>query len=270
MKTLPDEIAAALPALMKRYPGGPLADQAAEFVAADVPNTRAAFDALETDGRAKIVRRARGLHLVPADYPVRICIICKAEFTATRKETKTCSHSCARHLSWQNQEMRERHRESVRRSHARPDVKAKLTKRSRAYWQRQESREAASDAQRQLWRDSMVRGRRLVGIDKAWESQERREKQRARRLADWENPEFRAKAVEAMRNGKRGRFKRAVIALAMSKPNLTPAEIAKRFNKSVDSILHILRQARGEGLIGIRPGDGPRLRKRAAEERASA
>ncbi|RWF44271.1 MAG: hypothetical protein EOS65_02530 [Mesorhizobium sp.] len=262
--SLADRVLAALPGFTE----APLARDMAARLNTDEPHVKQAFDRLEKEGRAKIVRRGRGLHLVPADYPGRLCIICRAEFTATRKETVACSYSCARHLAWRNQDMRKRHRASVTASHARPEVKEKLTTRSREYWSDQASREQASEIQREKWQDTNIRGRRMVGLEAAWSSPERREKQKDRRLKDWQNPEFREKTVAAMRNGKRGVIKRRAIELATANPSMTVVEIAGRLNCKVVRIDFILRRARKEGVIGIRPGDGPRLRKRLQEEAA--
>lgn len=49
-------------------------------------------------------------------------------------------------------------------------------------------------------------------------------------------------------------------------PSMTPREMAQRLRRDLDSILHILRDARRKGQIDVRPGDGPRLRKRAGIE----
>lgn len=159
--------------------------------------------------------------------------------------------------------MRARHRASVKAAHARPEVKAKILPKIRAYWDDPANRKAASEIQCEMWKDTMVRGRRLVGVERAWESQERREKQRQSRLKDWETPEFRNRTVKAMQSGRRAAIPRRVIELAQKYPEMTPQEIAQRVRRKIDGVLHILRVARRKGQIDVRPGDGPRLRKRA-------
>lgn len=259
---LADEIMSALPGLVAARPLGPTIGEIAARLAAPDGYVREAMIGLEADKRAKIVRRGKSLHLLPIDHPTRVCCICRAEVVAERKSTVTCSHSCGRKLAWQNPEMREKHRRSVKAALQEAERRAKMTTKSRRYWARQENREAASEAIRKTWQDPEVKGRRLVGIDKAWESEERRTKQSKRRIKDWQNEEFREKTVAAMRNGKRGMVKRKVLALAAADPDTTPAMIAAALGVKRDRVLHILRKARREGVIGVRPGDGPRLQKR--------
>lgn len=195
-----------------------------------------------------------------------VCVICDKPFKAVRKEARTCSYSCARLMAWQNPAMRERQRVSLIAALARPEVRSKVTARSRAYWADPANHEMASEIQRQTWKDTMIRGRRLVGIDRAWASDEAKKRVGDQKRNAWKDPEYRAMVVAKMRTGKRGRVKRRVIELAAANPSMTPAEMAQRLRAKVDAVQRILRDARRDGLLGVRPGDGPRLRKRAGIE----
>lgn len=261
--SLRDEIVKALPDLMRLYPKGPLASEIAVYIASDVPHIRSAMDDLEENSRVRIVRRGRAFHVVPLDYPGRTCLICRCEFVPVAKKTVTCSYSCARHLAWRNEDMRARHKASVIKSRQKPGLKEALTKRSREYWSDPENRKAASELQRQKWQDPVIKGRRLVGVERAWSSPERQAAQAERRLKDWKNPNFREKTIAAMRTGKRGIKKRRTLELAVNHPDMTPREIAEKTDRLLDNVLSDLRIARRNGVLGIRPGDGPRLRKKA-------
>lgn len=261
MKTLAEELLALLPGNSNGIP----LKQACELLAADRASVRLAFLSLEEAGRAKLCRRGtgRGFYLLPLDYPGRICIICKREWVPTYKYSKarTCSHSCGRHLAWQNDEMRERHRASVKASRSMPSVKQAAEKRA-AQCKTPEARAQRAEQNRKSWADPESRARRLNSIDKAWQVQERRDRQRKKKLRLWNDPEWRAKNVAAMRTGKRGRFKRAILALAIAHPHMTPHEIAERVGRTLEQVRIVMQRARCLGELGPRPGDSAKLRKR--------
>lgn len=266
LPTLADEIAAALPGLLVKFPAGPLAPAVAEHLGADVPNVRRAFEVLENHGRAKIVRRKRALHLVSATYPGRICIICRAEFTATRKETKTCSHSCGRYLAWQNEDMRARHRASVKAAKSDPASRAYFSKINKERCNTPEERKLRSERNRRSWKDPVSRGKRLIAIEAAWKGDKakaRLEKARKKKLALWSDPDWKERTCEAMRNGKRGRFKRAVLALVVTEPKIESREIAARTGLTVAQVKIIWRRAARLGEVERRPRDERRTRQTA-------
>lgn len=270
MKTLADELMEVLPQLFDAHPQGVTLKAAADWLGADAAHVRPAFDAVAARGIARLLRKGRGggLHLVGHEFEGKICIICHREFTPVAKQTRTCSHSCARHLAWQNPDMRKRHRESVRRSLQRPDVKKKITEKNRRFSRTPEERARRAECNRKSWGDMESRARRLKSITEAWESKERRKLARQRKLRQWADPEFRKKAIEGMRTGKRGQRKRRALELAKLHPHMTAAEIAESVGQNLPIVERTLRCARQSGEIGIRPGNGPRIRRRQAEATA--
>lgn len=255
LPTLADEIFVMLPMLLAQYPTGPVAAQVAAFVSADMQNTRRAIEALEADGRAKIVRRGRALHLVGNDYPGRLCVICRKEFHATRKETVTCSRSCGRYLAWQNPDLRTRHRQSVRASRT-PALRKRQSKQQRARCADPVVRQRMSVIQRRTWSDPVVRANRRIGLKAAWrgtEAKGRRAKARRKKLSLWSDPAWAKRTVAAMRTGTRGRFKRAVLALVRGSPTIESREIAAEVGLSMEQIKVIWRRACKMGELSRRP-----------------
>lgn len=261
LPTLADEVFAVLPELLRQHKPGPLVRDVASRIGADVPSIRKAFDQLEADGRAKVLRHRRAIHLVAIDHPVPICIICRREFRPARKSTRTCSHSCARHLAWRNEDMRARHKISVKKSHSDPTLRAHLSKINRERCADPAVRRKHSDRNRKSWRNPVSRANRIVAIKEAWRGEKavtRKEKAREKKLAMWGNPEWKCKAVAAMRSGRRGRFKRAVLAMILSNETIQPREIAPRVGLTVEQVKIIWRRAVKLGEIDRRPLDGRR------------
>lgn len=263
--TLADEIAEAMPEILRGIDNGPLARDIAEHIGADVPAVRRAMEALDADGRAKIIRRGRALHLVPSDYPGRICVICRAEFQPVAKRTKTCSHSCALHLAWQNPDMRRRHQASVKASRT-PELRAKSSIVNRERCSKPEVRRQLSEQNKRAWRDPEIRVRRLLSIKEAWRGEKaapRRDRQRQKKLRLWSDPEWRAKTIEAMRTGVRGKSKRAVLRLVAK--NFGADEIATRAGLSIKQVKIIWRRAYRLGEINRKPPDGRRRQARVSQ-----
>lgn len=259
LPTLADEISLLLPVLLGQYPEGPLASDVARCIGANVPSVRRAFEALEADGRAKIVRRKRALHLVSPDYPGRTCIICRIEFNPVRKETKACSHSCARHLAWQNADMRARHQASVKAAKSDPALREHFSKINKERCSTPEWRAKMSDQNRRSWKDPESRAKRLVAIEAAWRGEnaiQRITKAREKKLALWSDPVWASRTRDAMRNGTRGRVKRAVIALVLGDANIEAQEIAARVGLTVQKVKIIWRRAARQHEVNRSPKDG--------------
>lgn len=203
MLTLADEILAELPYMMGVLPLGPIARDVAGSIAADVPSVRRAMEQLEADGRAKIVRRGRALHLVPADYPGLICPVCRAEYVRPRKSRRvTCSRSCGVTLSWRSPEAAQRRIAAITAQRRTPEGQRNTAERNRERWSRPGERERASEQNRARWRDPEMRARLSVSIAKAHGTPERRERQRQAIKARWNDREGRAKLEAGMRRGK--------------------------------------------------------------------
>lgn len=260
LPTVADEVVAALPALLKRHPAGPLAAQVAAHIHIDYQSARRAMETLDADKRARIVRRGRGLHLVGPDYRGRLCVICRKEFKATRKETLTCSHSCGRHLAYRNEDMRRRHRQSVKASRT-PELRERQSRIHSERCADPAVRQQMSDNNRRSWRDPVKRANRIVAIKDAWRGEkatQRRAKARQKKLSLWADPEWKQQTVEAMRTGSRGRFKRGVLGLLHRNSKITAQEIAGDLGLSQEQVKIIWRRSFRLGEIERKPPDGRR------------
>lgn len=255
MKTLADEMLAALPTMMAGDGNGPTLAEMSVRLSAALPNVRAAAHELCVSGGAKLARRGRTYHLLPISDPTPVCIICHGVFQPVAKKTRACSHSCARRMAWQNEAMRERHRSSLKRTKSTPEAKANASKVHKARCADPSYRSQMSERNRASWADPATRAKRLVSIDKAWKDPERVDKASKRRTRDWQDPAFRQKAVAAMRKGKRGRTKRAVLKLAEAHPYMTTFDIAGRLGKPSEAVTIIIRKAIKDGEMERRPGD---------------
>lgn len=195
-RTLADEILDALPALMDEHERGPLARDVARYLAADVVSVRNAFDDLEASGLAKIVRRGKGLHLVPTDYPHKICPVCRVEFD--HKTRETCSRSCGVKLSWRKPGARERRSAGIRLSKQTPEAKARNREHNRRRWSNPEEHEKLSEQNRREWSDPIKAARRSVSIKKAM-TPERRGAIAEMRRREWADSDNRKKRTKAIR-----------------------------------------------------------------------
>ncbi len=268
IKSLADEILAVLPALMDSCPAGPLAKDVADRLCADLPSVRRAFHEINEAGTARIVRRGRKLHLVPADTPASICIICHCEFKPVARRTVTCSRSCARKLAWRNPDMRRRHSASLKKAKASAAARQELSKRWKEYCARPEIKEHRSEVQRRIWADPVKRAKRTMALEEAWENHpEKRAAFSKRRKRDWQNPDFRAKTIAAMHDSQRARRRRRIVEIAAANDTMTTAEIGALVGRTAKSVEIVLQRARKNGEIGPRLGDGPRLRRKAIKQR---
>jgi hypothetical protein len=256
LQTLADEVLGVV------APDGVGLKDVARILAADVQSVRAAFAKLDEDGRAILVRRGRGgaYLLFPLGASVKACVICHRELTgAKRKGTKTCSRSCAHYLAWRNPAMRAKHQASVKASRADPKVRARMWETIIAAHRTPESRAKKSETNRRSWADPEQRVRRVLSIKAAWDGDAARKARHAElKQAHWSDPEYREKALAAMRNGRRGRFKRAVIALASIVPEIPEEEIARRTGLSLEQVKIIMRRAYKLGELARKPADGRR------------
>lgn len=266
LKPLSDRVLDVLPS----FEAAPLARDVAAMLAMDEPAIKAAFEELDEAGRAHIVRRGNGLHLVPADHPERICVICKREFAPVRKETVTCSHSCARHLAWQNEDMRRRHRESIKASHSDPERRRAMSIHSKKYASRPDVRKRTSERNKQDWSDPVKRMKRVIAIEAAWKDgapgvEKRKAVARRRKQEFWRDPESRQAAIEAMRTGKRGRHQRATMALLDQHPDISEEEIAERTGRTLKQVKTLMRRLYKLGKIDRQPVDGRKRKQSQAE-----
>lgn len=250
VKPLSDRILDALPSL-----DAPTVSQMAAYINFDMPRVRAAYDALETAGQAKIVRRGVGLHLLPVDYPGRICPVCRAEY---KGHGKTCSKSCGMRVAWTKRD-RAKQGDVMRR--ARVKGEAAMQANNIASHRTPEYRARHAERNRKEWADPVMRMKRVVGMESAWQgpqAEPRKAKARAMRIAQWADPEWKAKAVEAMRTGQRGRHQRAV--LQMVSEGAEAEEIAASTGRTLEQTRLLWRRLYRLGKVDRAPVDGRKTR----------
>lgn len=230
----------------------------------DEPHVRQAFERLESEGRAKIVRRGRGLHLVPADYAGKICPVCRAEMRK-RQHGKTCSKSCGMKVAWTKRD-RDRQGEVLRATRRRQPETFKTFASLR---NNPEHRRFVAERNRQDWADPEKKMRRVIAMEQAWHGDAaamRRDRARQQAEGFWSDPRKKASAVEAMRTGRRGRFKRA--AIEMTARGLAAEDIATATGRTINQTRQLLRRLYKDGLIATKPADG--RKRRPVRRRASS
>jgi hypothetical protein len=258
LKPLDQRILAVLPTL-----DAPTVSQMAARLQMDPPRVRAAYDVLEASGRAKIVRRGVGLHLVPVDYPGRICPVCRAEFKNKHSHVRCCSKSCSSVLMWRTRDRKaqgevmrrawagytpEKRNEINRKSHRTPEYLARFGERNR-----------------KDWADPVKRMKRVVGLEAAWrgpQAEPRKQKARTQKLSFWSDPERKVRVVEAMLTGKRGRHMRALISMVAE--GAEAEEIAARTARTIEQTKVLWRRCYRLGKVDRQPADGRKNRARAA------
>jgi len=199
LPSLADRVLAALPS----FETAPLARDVAARLNTDEPHVRQAFDRLETEGRAKIVRRGRGLYLVPADYPGRICPVCRAEFELPKESKRvTCGRSCAVKLSWRNPEAARKRRESITAERQTPEARRRIADLNEKRWSRPGERERLSKQAKERWDDPYQAAAMSVAIQKSAQTPERRAAQSAEIKARWDDAEGRDKLLTGIRKTK--------------------------------------------------------------------
>lgn len=208
MLRLSDRVLAALP----RFAEAPMAPAMAEIIGADLAGVRAAYVELEASGRAKIVRRGNGLHLVPADHPGRICAVCRAEYDPlpSRGEggrlrpskRRTCSRACAIKLGWQESPNREARVAAMVASRNTPESRAKSTAVNLRRWSDPAQREKLSRQNRERWADPVMKMKMSVAIQREHSTPEKRALYSRNIKARWDDPEGRRKIQEGTKRGK--------------------------------------------------------------------
>jgi hypothetical protein len=208
MKPLSEIVLGALP----KFEDAPTVKEMAARIGYNQPRVKAAFEELEASGRAKIVRRGRGLHLVPGDYPGRICVVCRAEFdplptgqgAARRRPSKrvTCSNSCRAALQWKDPESAARRIESIRVERRTPEARARATAINNKRWADPEQHERLSEQNRKRWRDPVTRMKFAVEHQRRMSTPEAKQRQSEQIKARWDTPEGRAKLQEGTKRGK--------------------------------------------------------------------
>lgn len=201
--TLADEIMGALPSLMAVHPQGPTVAILADQLSADSASVRLAVRQLDDDCRAKLCRRGKAWHLLPADDPTPVCPVCMAAFERPRKSERiTCGRSCAVALSWRNEATRERKSQAIRAALATPKARARLAAHNKRRWAKPEERAKLSEQNRRYWADPVNRAARSAAIAKQHGTPEYRAKASEIRRRFWRDPVSRRKMVEGIRRSK--------------------------------------------------------------------
>jgi hypothetical protein len=197
--SLADRVLAALPG----FEQAPLARDMAARLNTDEPHVRQAFERLESEGRAKIVRRGRGLHLMPADYPGKICPVCRVEYVLPPKSKRiTCSRSCGIKWSWKQPGTAERRYQAMVAARRTPEARARTVEINNKRWARAGEREKLSEQNRKRWADPYQNAKQAVAIQRVNATPEKRELQRQRIKARWDDPAGREKLVGGIRKSK--------------------------------------------------------------------
>ena len=210
---------------LPHYPSGARIQDLTSRLAADYPSVRMAFLRLEEEGRAKLCRRGRG----GGFYLVPVDYpgrIC----VICKREYDPAKNGKKQRTCSLSCGATLSWADPVKRANRIKGIKAcsfrpdVMSRRLKAMRQ-PKARAKLAESVRKSWQDPEIRARRLNGIDKAWKDRKQRERVSRQSSKRWANPEYRKKTSAAMR-GKRRR--------------------------------------RSPGEIGPRPGDGPRLRRKAA------
>ena len=200
---LPLSLADRVLAVLPEFASAPLARDVAVRLYTDEPHVRQAFDRLVNEGRAKIVRRGRGLHLVPLDHPSLICPVCRAEYELPKKsKRRTCSRTCGVKLSWQDPDVAKRRRDSIIAERRSPEARQRTTDINEKRWAKPGEREKLSEQNRQRWADPYQNAKQSVAIQKRALTPERRQAQAERIKARWEDEAGREKLLSGIRQSK--------------------------------------------------------------------
>jgi len=228
--TLADELAAELPRLWEAEPAGATLVAACRALAAGRPEVRAAFDALDGDGRARLVRRRgeRALRLLPVTSPVLACASCHGEFERPHKSRRaTCSRPCAVALSWRGEGARERRVSGIKAQRATPEGKANTVGRNIARWARPGERERLGELNRERWADPVAAAERAAAMRATNGTEDNRLKASDIRKAAWADPETRERYLAGIRAGKATERSSANSSMAMVRRWRDPAQREK-------------------------------------------
>lgn len=196
LPSLADRVLAALPG----FTDAPMARDMAARLNTDEPHVRQAFDRLEKEGRAKIVRRGKGLHLVPADYAGLICLNCRAEFTRGKKSKRTsCSQSCCIAQSWKDPKTHAKRKAGIAKDKEARSTRAREANEKR--WAQPGEREKLSELNRKRWADPYQNAKQSVAISKS-RTPEARAAISERMKARWADKAGREKLVGGIRKSK--------------------------------------------------------------------
>lgn len=197
MRSLADRILAAIP----NTPHGLSLRQATEICGSDLAHTRAAFEALDNERRAQLVKRGRGgaIYLVHRDATIPICVVCQTEFERAPKSKRlTCSGHCRSVLNWRNMkpEYRAARTAAIKAAKNTPENKERQRLRNKERWAKPGEREKLSAQNRKRWKDPEASAIIAAKIRLNHQKPEMRKFYSDLRKKDWARPEY-AEMVKA-------------------------------------------------------------------------
>lgn len=235
MKPLADRVLALIP----NTSHGLSLKSAVKELRQDIPHVRAAFEALEKSGRARMVRRGRGgaLYLLLPTVAVLVCAVesCRREFTRPPASKRvTCSRPCWASFGWRDPEKAAKRRAKISEVHKTPEALARTAAFNKRRWSKPgereklalqnsrrwkgrieeferyrakmriiqtepERRKMYSDLRKEWWADPKMRKRMTDAVNASAAVQEYRKNFGKFLKQRWADPEFRAKYTAANR-----------------------------------------------------------------------
>lgn len=229
MKSLADRVLELVPAAT----GGLSLRAAIKALGQNTAHTRAAFEALDKSGRARLFRRGRGgaLYLAPSNSGVLICAVetCRKEFQRGRKSKRvTCSKACQISFGWSSDpERAARRRVALSASQSTPEALARTAAHNKRRWSKPGEREKLAEQNRREWKKPEKAAIRAAKIRLKHQRPESRKFYSDMRKAEWENPVTRARNLKAQNTSKRTQAYREKLSVLAIERNKSPEFRAK-------------------------------------------
>lgn len=217
MRTLAEEIVAALPALMRLHTRGPTVAEIASHIACPAASVRAALTVIKARRLAHVVRYSeKTLHVVPRGHfgpAYGACEVCDAFFSrAPRSVARCCSRSCANALGWRGEGQKEKRCAALSEAQSTPEAVARTHAVNKRRWSKAENREKLSKQNRREWADPAKKLRRSAAIQAKQGAPSQRKHYSEMRKADWKRPEYRDKCYAAATAAQRSDANRAKLS----------------------------------------------------------
>lgn len=197
-------LAARILELVPGATGGLSLRAAVKALGQDIPHTRAAFEALDKSGRARLFRRGRGgaLYLAPPDSAVLICAIetCRTEFQRAPKSKRlTCSRACHGALGWKDPVKAAKRRAAISTEHRSPEARARTAAHNKRRWSKPGEREKLALQNARRWKGRIEEFERYRAKMRIIQTEpERRKMYSDLRKEWWADPKMRKKMTDAV------------------------------------------------------------------------
>lgn len=218
LPTLADEVFGELTALVRAHPTGVTVSTVAKKFSADAASARRALRQLNTEGRAKLMRRmdSRQEFLVPLRYRaapgLRICANCGIAFqlrpmaryaTGTSHDNrKCCTRTCSISWSWRRPGVADRRKAGIRAERATPAARARAANFNKKRWAKPGERERLSESNRRRWADPAIKAEWSRAIARVQRSPEMRRLYSELRKQWWKDPAMREKMIASAKRVK--------------------------------------------------------------------